>query len=177
MQKVICVICLFLISGCVQTLPSSSSDWPEKWDYVETAYGNDLSDEDIEQWLADEKKKDQADELAWKQDLQRRSKLPDSETPNYINNPNLTELEKLHQWVQDSLASGAVHSVNVVSNEVRMDPISWSLSLVESKRTIILCFSRYFDLQGSTGRVTIRSKYSDEKLATYGAWGGVRIYK
>lgn len=90
---------------------------------------------------------------------------------------HLTELEKLHQWVQNSLTSGAVHSVNVEYNEVRMDPIPWSLVTIESKRIIIKCFSRYFDLKGSTGRVTIRSKYSDEKLASYSIWTGIKIYK
>lgn len=90
---------------------------------------------------------------------------------------HLTELEKLHQWVQDGLASGAVHSVNVEYNEIRMDPISWSLVPIESKRIIIRCFSRYFDLKSSTGRVTIRSKYSDEKLASYSVWTGIKIYK
>lgn len=87
------------------------------------------------------------------------------------------KLEELHQWVQDSLTSGAIHSINVEYNEVRMDPIPWAFLPIESKQTIVTCFSRYFDLKGSTGRVTILSKYSDEKLASYSVWTGVKIYK
>ena len=88
-----------------------------------------------------------------------------------------TKLERLHQWVQGGLAEGVFHSVDVEYNEVRMDPEPWSFLPVEQKQTFVTYFSQYFDLKGSTGRVTIRSKYSDEKLASYSVWTGIKIYK
>jgi|GEM_PF-1454776 len=87
------------------------------------------------------------------------------------------KLQRLHQWVQDGLVEGVFHSVDVEYNEVRMDPAPWSLLPIEQKQVFVTCFSQYFDLKGSTGRVTIRSKYSDEKLASYSVWTGIKIYK
>lgn len=87
------------------------------------------------------------------------------------------KLQGLHQWVQEALAEGVFHSVNVEYNEVRIDPEHWSFLLIEDKQNIVTCFSQYFDLKGSTGRVTIRSKYFDEKLASYSVWTGIKIYK
>ncbi len=87
------------------------------------------------------------------------------------------KLQRLHQWVQEGLAEGVFHTVNIEYNEVRMDPEPWSFLLMEDKQNIVTCFRQYFDLKGSTGRVTIRSKYSDEKLASYSVWTGIKIYK
>jgi flagellar biosynthesis GTPase FlhF len=89
-----------------------------------------------------------------------------------------TQLQRLHQWVQSSLADGVFHSVDVEYNEVRMDPAIWRLlPNIETKQMIVGNLRQYFDLKGSTGRVTIRSKYSDEKLASYSVWTGIKIYR
>lgn len=208
MEKVLCTICLLLISGCAQTSSTSSGDWPENWDYEESLSSDTgPTAEEIEKWLYEQAAKEAKAELEWKRKMLRQANAPQigqwdepnpitlievgptagyssvspgipyELTPKGRRQSHLTELEKLNQWVQNSLASGAVHSINVEYNEVRMDPIPWSLVPIESKRVIIQCFSRYFDLKGSTGRVTIRSKYSDEKLASYSIWTGVKIYK
>lgn len=114
---------------------------------------------------------------AWVKKNLTNSLSSSSETPDYLTDTNLTELERLHQWVQGGLAEGVFHSVHVEYNEVRMDPVAWSFLPIEHKQTFVTCFSRYFDLRGSTGRVTILSKYSDEKLGSYSVWTGIKIYK
>lgn len=103
--------------------------------------------------------------------------IKEQQVPAYLTNPNLTKLQRLHQLVQSGLAEGVFHSVNVEYNEVRMDSGLWSFLPIERKQTFVNCFSQYFDLKGSTSRVTIRSKYSDEKLASYSVWTGIKIYK
>ena len=106
------------------------------------------------------------------------SQVSDSEKVQITKVSRSEKLEKLHKWVQDGLASGIFHSVNVEYNEVRIDPIVWGLLTdIETKQMFVSNLSRYFDLKGSTGRVIIRSKYSDEKLASYSAWTGIKIYK
>jgi len=85
------------------------------------------------------------------------------------------DLKECEQIVQEGLTKGFYHSVNVKANVARMDPALWSIFSIEQKQRAVLFLSRYFDLKGSTGRVTILSNRNDQKLATYSAWSGVKI--
>lgn len=77
--------------------------------------------------------------------------------------------------IRELLSSGAVHSINVEFNQVRIAPELWRQLPIESKQGFVYQFSKYFDSKGSMGRVTILSSRSDKKLATYGSWRGMRI--
>lgn len=82
------------------------------------------------------------------------------------------------QKIAEMLSSGIVHSVNVEYNEVRIAPVIWLSFDLETKRRTVLVFSRYFDMKGSTGRVTILSNRNDvDKLGSYSVWSGVKIYR
>ncbi len=73
------------------------------------------------------------------------------------------------------LRTGAVHSVNVEFNQARIDPFLWAGLTLEVKQNTVMLLSKYFESKGRTGRVTILSNRNDTKLATYGAWGGIKI--
>jgi len=185
MKKVMYTIYLLLLSGCISSdyerlivearpMPEIVVAEPDS----EVVTVEAVPEIPISRW----QKTTEAQKEQWHQEaidreekIVKEQKVARKEQTNSIAPINLTELQRLHQWVQDGLTSGAVHSVNVEYNEVRMDPGPWSFLPVEQKKIILTCFSRYFDLKGSTGRVTILSKYSDKKLATYGSWGGMRI--
>ena len=79
--------------------------------------------------------------------------------------------------VQSLLSEGLVYSVNVEFNEARIDPVIWSALDIEAKQNTVNLFSTYFEQAGSSGRVTIRSNRNDNKLATFGVWGGVKILR
>jgi len=82
---------------------------------------------------------------------------------------------KLEQTIQEWLTTGAVHSVNVEFNEVRVDPLVWNPLPLENKQNFVGMFSRYFEAKGSTGRVEVLSNRNDQKLATYSVWSGIKI--
>lgn len=82
---------------------------------------------------------------------------------------------ELEQKIQELLTTGAVHSVNVEFNQVRIDPLLWNPLPLESKQGIVFLFSRYFEVKGSTGRVEVLSNRNDQKLATYSVWSGIKI--
>ncbi len=79
--------------------------------------------------------------------------------------------------VQSLLDEGLVYSVDVQFNEARIDPVVWSALDIEAKQNTVNLFSDFFDQSGSTGRVTILSNRNDDKLATFGVWGGMKILK
>ena len=149
-KAVLCTICLILINGCMRTsLPLPDDDEPNPITLIEvgpTAGYSSVS-----------------------------PGIPYELTPESRRQSHLTELEKLHQWVQECLSEGAFHSVHVEYNEVRIDPTLWSLFTIEQKQNVVLRLSAYFTLKGSTGRVTVLSNRNDKKLATYGSWGGMKI--
>jgi len=83
---------------------------------------------------------------------------------------------KFESKIRELLISGAIHSVNVEFNEVRVDPLVWSLLPLENKQNFVVIFSQYFEAKGSTGRVNVLSNRNDQKLASYSVWSGVKIY-
>lgn len=82
---------------------------------------------------------------------------------------------QLERVIQEWVKSGAVHSMNVEFNEVRVDPLIWIPLPLENKQNFVTMFSRYFDAKGSTARVDVLSNRNDKKLATYSVWGGIKI--
>lgn len=163
MKKIICLILVLLVSGCVET---SNKTWEDFRITKDAPEQDQKSASELE-----------ASNRFWEGFQIAKDALEQDQIPVYLTDPNLTKLQRLHQWVQNGLAEGVFHSVDVEYNEVRMDPEPWSFLPTEQKQIFVTCLSRYFHLKGSTGRVTIRSKYSDEKLASYSVWTGIKIYK
>lgn len=156
MKKIVCLMLILLIAGCATS--GLDVDLDDKW-YKKRLRGAPHP------------------KTSW-EDFRIAKDAPEQDQiPAYLTDPGLTKLQKLHRWVQNGLTEGIFYSVDVEYNEVRMDPGPWSFLPIEQKRIFVTCFSQYFDLKGSTGRVTIRSKYSDEKLASYSVWTGIKIYK
>jgi len=79
--------------------------------------------------------------------------------------------------IEKMVSDGYVHSFNIDLNQVRIDPLLWVDLTLENKQNCVMLFSRYFDLNGSTGRVEILSDKNDTKLATFSSWSGVKILK
>ena len=73
------------------------------------------------------------------------------------------------------IAEGLVHSMDVASNTVRIEPLIWTAWSLEDKQQLVLSLSAYFEAKGSTGRVKILSNCNDRQLATYSVWSGVKI--
>ena len=149
-KAVLCTICLILINGCMRTsLPLPDDDEPNPITLIEvgpTAGYSSVS-----------------------------PGISDNLTKQVHRQYHLTELEKMDKWVQEGLTEGLFHSVNVDYNQVRIDHIIWYSLSIEAKKQIVTIFHKYFDLKGSTGRVTVLSNRNDKKLATYGSWRGIRI--
>ena len=149
-KAVLYTICLILISGCAQNLsPSSIEDEPNPITLIEV--GPTAGYSSVSPGI--------------------HNKL----TKEDRHQSHLTELEKLHRWVQECLSEGAFHSVHVEYNKVRIEPTLWSLFTIEQKQNVVSRLSSYFTLKGSTGRVIILSSRCDKKMATYGSWRGIRI--
>lgn len=89
---------------------------------------------------------------------------------------NVARIETFEAIWANMLRDGAMYSMNVEFNEVRINPVLWLGSDLETKRQLVMGFSAYFDLKGSTKRVTVRSSLNDTKMATYGSWGGLKIF-
>ncbi len=79
--------------------------------------------------------------------------------------------------IAEGLRKGIIHSINIEFNEVRISPFTWMGLNIEEKQSLVTSFSKYFDIKGSTGRVTILSSLNDTKLATYNSLFGMRILK
>ncbi len=77
--------------------------------------------------------------------------------------------------IADGLRTGMIYSIDIDFNEVRINPVLWMSSDLETKQSLVMSFSRYFEMKGSTRRVTVRSSLNDTKMATYGSWGGLKI--
>lgn len=89
--------------------------------------------------------------------------------------PPIGSKKSIDESIANLLEKGVVHSVNVDFNEVRIDPLIWASFALETKQGTVMLFSKYFDSKGSSARVTVLSNRNDSKLATYGAWGGIKI--
>lgn len=81
--------------------------------------------------------------------------------------------------IDEGLRDGIFHSITPALNEVRMDPLVWSLLPIESKWATIELFEQYFKSHPDSGLALcyILSKYNDDKLGTTGFWGGYKVYK
>lgn len=86
-------------------------------------------------------------------------------------------LTQYESQVNELISSGVVDSVNVEFNEVRIDPAIWLSLDLKTKQGVVLSFSQYFDVKGSTGHVTILSNRNDKKLGSYSSWSGIKIYQ
>jgi len=97
------------------------------------------------------------------------------------NDPNamIALLNKFNpeNWISDMKREGVIYSVNVEYNEVRINPNLWDMFDLETKQNAVISFSSYFKSKGSNSSVTILSSHNDEKLATYGSWGGLKIIR
>ena len=82
---------------------------------------------------------------------------------------------QLEKTIQEWISTGAVHSVNIEFNQVRVDPVIWIRLPLENKQNFVAMFSKYFDSKGSTGHVEVLSNRNDKKLATYSVWSGIKI--
>jgi hypothetical protein len=89
--------------------------------------------------------------------------------------PKATVSPEMEEAIQNFLTTGAVHSMNVEFNQVRVDPLIWMGQTLEDKQKFVAIFSNYFDAKGSTGRVNVLSNRNDKKLATYSSWDGINI--
>lgn len=79
--------------------------------------------------------------------------------------------------IAELLNSGSIHSINIEYNEARLDPFLWVQLPLEQKQKLVMFLSKYFEVKGSTRRVTVFSNRNDTKLATFGSWGGLKILK
>jgi len=103
-----------------------------------------------------------------------RKDLTDSFSPQHENE---IRINKMTEVIEKMVSDGVVHSFNIDLNQVRIDPLLWVDLTLENKQNCVMLFSRYFDLNGSTGRVEILSDKNDTKLATFSSWSGVKILK
>lgn len=133
------------------------------------------------QEIAEEKRHRKQEELqAQEQEKRERVRIQEQKELERVRiqkqNPVFQRFEKvIQEWVQN----GTIHSITPELNEVRMDPLIWSLMTVEVKKSLMQIFGQYFNLHPkAVGEVVIiRSKYSDEKLANTGFFGGYKIHR
>lgn len=87
------------------------------------------------------------------------------------------ERQRLEPKVAEMKRNGAIYSVDVEFNEVRIDPVVWSCLDVNQKQRVVMFFSHYFEVSGSSSRCTILSSRNDTKLAAHSIWSGAKIYQ
>lgn len=87
------------------------------------------------------------------------------------------ERQRLEPKVAEMKRNGAIYSVDVEFNEVRIDPVVWSCLDVNQKQGVVMFFSHYFEVSGSSSRCTILSSRNDTKLAVHSIWSGAKIYQ
>lgn len=85
-------------------------------------------------------------------------------------------ITKMDRRANNLISEGSIHSIDIERNEVRVSPSIWLLLNLEQKQTLVLFFNLYFEVKGSTGRVSILSDRNDTKFASYSVWSGVKIY-
>jgi len=79
---------------------------------------------------------------------------------------------------RELIAQGIIHSVDIESHRVRMEPAFWDGLTLEAKQNSVLVWAAYFKSKTGGGIwVDIMSSRNDEKLATFSAWGGVKIIR
>ena len=71
--------------------------------------------------------------------------------------------------------SGLLTKLDIENNEAWVEPTIWRALEYDTKEGIVIALSKVFDDAGSTGRVTVRDRYSGRKLASYSSWSGVTI--
>lgn len=63
--------------------------------------------------------------------------------------------------------NGAIHSLDSKRNLMRIDSFTWEKQSTEMRLSLMRLASRYFQLEGSDGRVDVQAANSDRKLATF----------
>lgn len=87
---------------------------------------------------------------------------------------NLADMDRA---VAEMLRKGAIYSIDVENNEVRIPLSVWRMLDVKQKQGLVFYFSHYFEAKHSTGWVTIMNDRNDKKLGSYDVWYGVRIFE
>lgn len=82
---------------------------------------------------------------------------------------------ELEAAIQQMISDGQIHSVDVASHRVRIDPLIWLQLSLDTKQSTVVLFSKYFDQKNGYKRVDILSNRNDKKLATYSVWDGIKI--
>ena len=113
---------------------------------------------------------------------------------NYLDNPykqqeskpeqkdqkktNTTDLsiEELEDLISMSQKSKVVVSYDTENNEVWVDPTAWVVMNYKTRKGLAIVFSRYFNLLGSTSRVTIYDNMNGKRLADMNPWSDFTVY-
>ena len=88
----------------------------------------------------------------------------------------LKSVEEIERGIQEMIASGGVHSIDVSSHTVRMGSSVWLAGTLEGKQLIVRYLSSYLELKTGYAYVDILSDQNDTKLGSYDIWNGIRIY-
>jgi hypothetical protein len=87
---------------------------------------------------------------------------------------NLADMDRV---VAEMLRTGAIYSIDLENNKVRIPLSVWRMLDVKQKQGLVFYFSYYFEAKYSTRWVTIMNDRNDKKLGSYDRWYGVRIFE
>jgi hypothetical protein len=112
-----------------------------------------------------------------------RSPSPSSSSPAPVPTPSGTvEVDGVRQSItevdvlmQQLMSAGLITKVSPQANEVQVSRALWEVLNLDRKKAVTLACALYFEAHGETSVVTIVDNRSGRKLATHGAWAGVKV--
>ena len=81
----------------------------------------------------------------------------------------------LESQIRELRKVGVITWINVELNQVRVDFPTWLAMDVTVRQAFVMALSMYFDVKGSTGRVTVLSSLNDREPATCTVWTEIKI--
>jgi hypothetical protein len=119
------------------------------------------SDEQLRKWMAEEKAR--ADAKAKKEAKQGHAAVK-------------SERAKYDDLVAGMKECGFVHSINMTTHDVFVDPAIWNLLEYDRKELWVGVLSVYFDQHDGLSHVIICDKYNKKKLCKLAPFVGFKIY-
>lgn len=88
----------------------------------------------------------------------------------------LAQLLVLQNYINKNIETGFIKKINVDLNEVYINIALWRMINIDVKKIFTTNLAKYCELKGSTGRITVKDYISGKNLASYGSWGGFKVY-
>ena len=163
---VVCVVMIAVVVYAGVFLTSRAQQIHREQQTLTMQLAAEVAKQEEERWQVQTAEADKYYDLKCALQKQKQKRLRQQQL-----RPQQKYVSTKEQWMNYALQTGVFSNINRMNHEVAMDPSMWQVQSIDSKWQMMEHVHLYFD-----GYATIVSSASGHPLASYNAWGGIKIH-